>query len=546
MRGPALDSLEDRRFDLIVVGAGVNGAGIARDAAMRGLSVLLLDKGDLSAGTTSWSTRLVHGGLRYLEHAEVGLVRESLQERERLLRTAGHLVRPLAMIIPIYAADRRGPGRIRLGMAAYDALSLRGSLDRHHMLSAAELFEREPGLAPDGLEGAALYHDAQLEFPERLVVENALSASDCGAVVITYARVERILVEQGVVRGVELRDRLGGGRHTARGEMVVNAAGPWVDEVLRGARGRAERRIGGTKGSHVVVAPFAGAPRSALYVEAGEDARPFFVVPWNGLYLIGTTDSRYEGDLDQVEPDDGEVDYLVREANRVLPRAGLTRSSVLYAYAGVRPLPYAEDGAADSVTRRHIVHDHAPDLAAGLISIVGGKLTTYRSLAAEAVDLVYERLGRRSPRSRTADLPLPGGSAAAFGAFAATFKATSGLDEATAARLLRIYGTRAADVAELAQGDEDLRQPIDGAPGSLAAEVVHAVLHEGAETLTDVLMRRAMIGLGRSAGIGPDRAAAAVAGRHLGWEEDRAASEVEDFRRYMARYRPQGLARAAP
>ncbi|MEJ7717010.1 MAG: FAD-dependent oxidoreductase [Thermoleophilaceae bacterium] len=234
MRDRALESLAGRHFDLIVVGAGVNGAGIARDGAMRGLSVLLLDKGDLSAGTTQWSTRLVHGGLRYLEHAEIGLVRESLHERERLLHVAGHLVRPLPMVIPIYESDRRGPRLIRLGMAAYDALSLRKSLDHHHVLSVEDLLEREPGLVPDGLMGGALYYDAQVEFPERLVVENALSARDEGALVLTYASVERILVEENVARGVEVRDRLGGGTHTARGEVVVNAAGPWVDEVLGG------------------------------------------------------------------------------------------------------------------------------------------------------------------------------------------------------------------------------------------------------------------------------------------------------------------------
>ncbi len=544
MRDRALDSLAGRHFDLIVVGAGINGAGIARDAGMRGLSVLLLDKGDLSAGTTQWSTRLVHGGLRYLEYAEIGLVRESLHERERLLHVAGHLVRPLPMVIPIYESDRRGPRLIRLGMAAYDALSLRKSLDHHHVLSVEDLLEREPGLVPDGLKGGALYYDAQVEFPERLVVENALSARDQGALVLTYASVERILVEENVARGVEVRDRLGGGTHTARGEVVVNAAGPWVDEVLGRVPRTARRRIGGTKGSHVVVAPFPGAPRSALYLEAGEDARPYFVVPWNGLYLIGTTDSRYDGDLDHVAPTAEEIDYLLRETNRVLPGAGLDSTSVLYAYAGVRPLPYVENGAAGAITRRHMIHDHAPDLAAGLVSIVGGKLTTYRSLAEEAVDLVFERLGRRSPGSHTAKVPLPGGSAGPFEGFAATFKATSGLEEETAERLLRIYGVRATGVAAIAEGDAALREPLEGAPDSLAAEVVHAVRHEGAQTLADVLLRRTMIGLGPTAGIGPDRAAARVAESHLGWDEGRATREVEDFRRYMRRYRPRGLVEA--
>lgn len=545
MRAQALSTAETRQFDLIVVGAGVNGAGIARDAAMRGLDVLLLDKGDFSAGTTSWSTRLVHGGLRYLEHAEVGLVRESLHERERLLHIAGHLVQPLAMLIPIYERDRRGPRLIRLGMAAYDALSLRKSLERHHLLSVEALLEREPGIEPEGLKGAALYYDAQVEFAERLAVENALSARENGALTLTYARVDRIVVEENVTRGVEFVDLLGGRRHTARGGVVVNAAGPWVDRVLAGAPRAAERRIGGTKGSHLVVERFPGAPGEALYVEAAEDGRPFFIVPWNGMFLIGTTDFAYEGDLDHVEAEDFEVDYLLAETNRVLPGAGLGRDSVLYTYAGVRPLPHVPEGDAGAITRRHIVHDHAPDLAAGLVSIIGGKLTTYRSLAAEAVDLVFRRLGRRSPRCRTADSPLPGGSTGPFEHFAASFRATSGLDEGTADRLLRVYGTRAAGVAELAEAEGALRSPLDGAPGTLAAEVVYAVLHEEAQTLTDVLMRRTMVGLGPLAGVGPDTAAAAVAVRHLGWNEERAAAEVEAFRSYVRRFHPRSLAGVA-
>ena len=375
MRDRTLESLSDRHFDAIVVGAGINGAGIARDAAMRGLSVLLVDKGDVSAGTTSWSTRLIHGGLRYLEHYEVPLVRESLRERERLLHTAPHLVKPISMLIPIYAGDKRGPRLVRLGMLAYDALSFDKSLEHHHMLSPQEALEREPGLNSEGLRGAAVYYDAQVEYVERLALENALSARAAGAAVLTYAKVDRLVVESNVARGVELTDVLGGERRSAHGDVVINVAGPWVDTVLSSVGSPVERMIGGTKGSHIVVDAFPGAPSEALYVEA-RDGRPYFVVPWNDLYLIGTTDERYEGDLNRVVADDEEIDYLVTETNRVIPGAGLTSNSALFSYAGVRPLPHVGDGVAGGITRRHIIHDHAPDLAAQLISIVGGKITT--------------------------------------------------------------------------------------------------------------------------------------------------------------------------
>src|SRR5436305_1534438 len=263
-------------FDAVIIGAGINGCGIARDAALRGLRVLLLDKGDVGGGTTAWSTRLIHGGLRYLEHGEVGLVRQSLREREPLLGpVAPHLVRTLPLLIPVYEKRRRGPLTVLAGMIAYDLLSPGKSLPPHQMLTPAEALRRAPGLEEEGLKGAALFFDAQAEYAERLALENALDARTRGATVITYARVERLIVEGGAARGVEFKDLLGGPKFTARARVVLNVAGPWVDEVLGGTGGTGERLIGGTKGSHIVVRPFPGAPDAALYVEAVEDARPF-------------------------------------------------------------------------------------------------------------------------------------------------------------------------------------------------------------------------------------------------------------------------------
>ena len=271
----------DYPFDLIVVGAGINGAGIARDAAMRGLKTLLLDKGDISNGTTQWATRLIHGGLRYLEYYEVSLVRESLRDREIILRIAPHLVKPLGFLVPIYERAKHGPLMIRLGMFGYDILSLDKSLDNHRMLSVEEALEREPGLNPEGLLGAAFYYDAQVEYAERIAVESAISAHEHGAVVLTYCKVDHLTREDGRVTGVEFTDVLGGGVHSARAPVTVNVAGPWVDEVLGESFGG--RMVGGTKGSHLIVDPFPGAPKNeALYVEARRDGRPYFIVPWNG------------------------------------------------------------------------------------------------------------------------------------------------------------------------------------------------------------------------------------------------------------------------
>jgi glycerol-3-phosphate dehydrogenase len=544
-----------RPFDVIVVGAGINGAGIARDAAMRGLKVLLLDKEDISSGTTQWSTRLIHGGLRYLEHYEFYLVRESLKDREILLRIAPHLVRPLGFLVPIYEYMEHGRVMIQLGMMAYDALSIEKSVERHSIFDREQTLEREPGLNPEGLKGAAFYYDAQAEYPERITVENAVSAHDHGAVVLIYAKVERLIVEDGNVVGIEFEDVLSGERHAARAPVTVNVAGPWVDEVLDGMDryGESEERmIGGTKGSHLIVDPFPGAPQTALYVEARENSRPYFIIPWNGRYLIGTTDIRYEGNLDLVVADDEEIDYLLSETNHVIPEANLTRDDVLFTYSGVRPLPYEPEGAEGSVSRGHIIYDHSEHdpKVGGLLSIIGGKLTTYRNLARETVDTVYEKLGKKAPKSRTDEVPLPGGATEDFEGFSEDFKAESGLTEELAQRLLKLYGVHAPDVLELAGDDLSLKTPLSSPAsvetGIVGAEVLYAFRRELAEKLGDVLLRRSMVGMGPNVGLDVDEAAAQIAVRYLGWTEERAEREVEEYRDYVQRYKPKEFRKTEP
>jgi glycerol-3-phosphate dehydrogenase len=534
--------ISSAKFDAIIIGAGVNGAGIARDAAMRGLCVLLIDKGDLCGGTSSWSSRLIHGGLRYLEHGELGLVRESLGEREKLLKIAPHLVRPLAMLIPIYKGARRGKLLIRAGMMLYDLLSFDKSLARHQMLSPAATLRRAPGLKADGLRGAALYFDAQVEYAERLVVENALAAREHGATILTHARVERLLVEDGDVRGVEFTDLLGGGTYQARASITLNVAGPWVDKILAGANQTSTKLVGGTKGSHLIVDEFAGAPRNALYVEAAEDGRPFFILPWNEKHLIGTTDKLYEGELDRVVADEDEINYLLRETNRVIPAARLTREDVLYTYSGVRPLPFVTNQKESGITRRHFIKDHAPALR-NLLSIVGGKLTTYRHLSEGAVDILYEKLGRKRAPCMTAESALPGAETKDLSALRAKLKASyTDVHDETVERLLRIYGTRAAMVLKLTEADSELMRVFDDETQAIGSEVVFAFRVEMAETLADCLFRRTMVGLNRHAGLNSVAAAAEVARKHLGWSEERAAREVAAYREYVERFHPTSLA----
>jgi glycerol-3-phosphate dehydrogenase len=268
----------DAKYDLAIIGAGINGAGIARDAALRGLKVVVFDKNDMCSGCSAISSRLIHGGLRYLEYGEIPLVYESLHERRYLRLTAPHLVKPLRICIPIFVGAKRGPLLIRLGMIAYDLLSLRKSVPNHEMLSGSEIRAAEPGLRSDGLRAAARYYDAQVTFAERLVLENLLAARAAGADVRTHCEVTGVETRQGAVSALRYRESGQGEEQTVTVDAVVNAAGPWVDKVLATSPLPSRRLIGGTKGSHIVVGPFDGAPGDAFYVEAAVDGRPFFIM----------------------------------------------------------------------------------------------------------------------------------------------------------------------------------------------------------------------------------------------------------------------------
>jgi glycerol-3-phosphate dehydrogenase len=450
----------------------------------------------------------------------------------------------LPLTIPIYDWHRRAPLLIRAGMIAYDVLSYDKSLPRHRMMSTRQALEHEPGLSPQGLNGAARYYDAQVEFPERVAVESTIDAVAHGAVVRTGADVHDLIVEAGVVRGVRWRDTTTGEEHAERAHVTVNVAGPWVDEVLASlGLGDLPRLVGGTKGSHIVVDPFPGAPDDALYVEASADGRPYFIIPWNTRYLIGTTDTRYDGDLDHIVPTEEEIRYLLDEANLVIPSAGLTRESVLYAYAGLRPLPWQPEGKTSGITRRHIVRDHAPKVE-GLLSIIGGKLTTYRNLAEQAVDDVYGKLGRKAPPSPTRKSPLPG---AAGGLERVRRVLTNGgpawLAPESATYLLRVYGTRAEKIVARAEaGGDAARRVVDPETGLIGAAVELAFEDEHARTLADVLMRRTMVGYNGTAGIEAAEAVAGVMVEAGRWSQPEAADQVASYLSYVDRYLPRAMA----
>ncbi|HEX6292441.1 MAG TPA: glycerol-3-phosphate dehydrogenase/oxidase [Herpetosiphonaceae bacterium] len=549
-----LARVEQINWDVIVIGGGINGAGIARDAALRGLRTLVVERGDWGGGTTSWSTRLIHGGLRYLEYAEIPLVRESLREREILLRIAPHLVEPLAFVLPVYAGNnfhaipilrglRYSLPDMYLAMLGYDILSFDKSLPRYKLYSSARLREVEPGLSPSGLRGGAIYYDGQVTYPERLCLESVLDAVAHGAVALNYVAAGELQHSDGQVRGVELHDTLCGTSVTARGSTIINCAGPWVDQALGELGVTTKRQIGGTKGSHIIVRPFPGAPRRALYIAARDDRRQFFIVPWQGLYLIGTTDTHFEGDLGEVRATADEVAYLLRSTNHTIPDANLSADDVLYTYSGVRPLPYVHAGEAGGITRRHILYDHGRhDGVYGLFSIIGGKITTYRSLAEHAVDAVCRRLGVRV-RSRTATTPLPGAAwdnpEAIVRAHGRNLEQRYGLDTATIEQLAQIYGSQSATLLALTDEQPELRRRLPTEQPLIGAQLVYAIQHEQARSLTDVLFRRTMSAYRAGRGLEIADAAAAILGSRFGWSAERIDQEVKQYHATVERLLPQ-------
>lgn len=523
-------------YDVVVIGAGINGLGIARDAAERGLSVALVEQEDFCAGVSAWSGRLVHGGLRYLERGDIGLVRESLRERELLFRVAPHLVKPVRLIMPFYSRNTRPSWMIRLGMLAYDVLSADKSVPWHRILSTRTVKARFRGMTESGLSGAALFTDGQVEYAERLCTELAVAAADAGARIFIHTKAVGVLRDGTAVTGIRVRSSDGVERDL-RARLTINAGGPWVDAVLAGDGGApvaSPRLIGGAKGSHIIVDPFPGAPRDVVYYESQTDGRLVLVIPWMGRYLIGTTDIKYDLDPDSARADSSEIDYLLSEANTLMPEAHLTVDDVLYTYSGVRPLPYAPDTPEWKVPRSHIVRDHAKDGYPGVLSIVGGKLTTYRQLAEDATDIAVKKLRARAPKKPISrQQPFPGARAADLAAFERAFLANDVLDRDTSHRLWALYGTRAQRVLEIAQADPALAERFDPESSAIAAELVFAVDHEFAETLTDVFARRTLLAFEPGHGLGGAERAAEILASHRGWDDTRRSAEIAGYREWL-------------
>ncbi len=509
---------------MLVVGGGIIGAGVARDAARRGLRVALVEQDDFGAGTSSRPTRLIHGGLRYLALFDFDLVRGDLREREILLRVAPHLVVPMPFLLPLYGRNFVYRARLRTGMELYDLLSYDKSLPGRSWLSPEATVLAEPGLNPKGLQGAWRFYDAQVPLVERLVLENVVDAAAHGACVVNHARAVRFLRDGARVVGAEVEDELGAARHPVRATTTINATGPWLDQTMADLRDHRPALLRLTKGVHVITAP---ASRCAHVLFAQSDGRLFFVVPWLEQSMIGTTDTDYAGDPRQAAADGQDVGYLLREARLIFAQAPL--DGIHYAMAGVRSLRRVEGVREGQVPRKHTLVDHGRrEGISSVLSVIGGKLTAFRGIAEEAVDWVCRQLGRRAA-SDTARAPLPGAGGGRFSTLWPQAQAL-GLDRQQAEHLTRLYGARAVEVLRLGEDHAPLRSRLHPEQPDIAAQVVHAVQQEWALTLADFLLRRSSLGLM------PDQAlphAAGVAtrmGELLGWDATEQARQVEAYR----------------
>lgn len=522
-RADALARLAAQEFDVVVLGGGVVGAGAALDAATRGLSVALVEARDYASGTSSRSSKLVHGGLRYLEQLEFGLVKEALRERSLILNTlAPHLARPVPFLYPL---QHRGWERLYVGagVALYDVLGGRHGVPTHKHLSRGAARRLFPALRKDALVGAIRYYDGQLD-DARHTMMLARTARHYGAVCAPSTRVTGFRREGDRVTGVVVSDLEDGGEIQVRAKQTINATGVWTDELQQMVGGRGQLSVRASKGIHLVV------PRDRINATVGLISRTeksvLFVIPWEDHWIIGTTDSDWNLDLAHPAASRSDIDYLLEQANRLLTTP-LTHEDIQGVYAGLRPLLQGESDATSQLSREHAVVTPV----AGLTMIGGGKYTTYRVMAKDAVDAALHSVGPAAPSSVTDRIPLVGADG-----YPALWNARqrladdSGLHVARVEHLLHRYGTLIHELLQLVVDDPELGKPLAGAPDYLRVELRYGASHEGALHLDDLLARRTRISIETfDRGLSAAPEVARIVGPVLGWTDDDVAREVEHY-----------------
>lgn len=538
-RERTLRTLANEPFDLLIVGGGITGCGIARDAALRGLKVALVEKLDFASGTSSKSSKLVHGGLRYLEQLELKLVFESVNERKLLMKRARHLVRPLPFLVSRYSGDKHWLLTLNLGLWLYEALCGFQAYKLHEVFGAEGTLREEPSLRSEGLTGAIRYYDC-LTDDVRLTLENAMDASALGAACVTHAQVGALLRDKaGRVIGAKVRDRLGGNgapEFEVRARVVVNATGPWSDEV-RALLGESPI-LRPTKGVHLVVDAKRLPAKHAWMMTSPRDKRVVFVIPWGlGLTAVGTTDTFFDGNPDNVYATREDVTYLLETANHYCPDAKLGIEDVISTWAGLRPLlkPVGGMVGASEISREHMIYERP-----GFITIAGGKLTTYRRLSKEVLDKAISQW-RSEIACTTGERPLPGTMGVASDEELEKLPdglRVDGVSAEVKRHWVATYGSRAGDLAKRVTADKSAAESLDAELPYVMAQVDEAVELEHALTLEDVMVRRVPFLLrAKDQGLGAARQVAARMGAKLQWNGQRVDSEVAAYEAEVAKNR---------
>ncbi len=518
-----MERLAREEFDLLIIGGGITGVGIARDAAMRGIRTALVEKGDFGIGTSSRSSRLIHGGIRYLEYYQFKLVFEACNERRVMRQVAPRLVRPLPFLYPLYRGQKPAPWKLRAGLTMYDALGLFRNVQRHRWLDPSEVQRREPLVAGRGLIGAARFYDAQVD-DARLTLLTAKSAHIHGAVVANYARVTGLMQAGGRIVGARVVDELAGGREREieiRAKVVVNATGVWVDGVRQLDENHSRSMTRPTKGVHLVIPRTRLTSQHAVVFGSPRDGRHVFLIPWRDLALIGTTDTDYEGGLDTPAASPSDVEYLLEAVQHTFPGAQITHDDIISTFAGLRPLIFAP-GGTDALSREHEIVESP----SGLITIAGGKLTTHRLMACQITDRVQKRLAEEFGTHAYSGCC----TREALESAQIEQRQVSDVDASVGKHLSDTYGSDAAWILAYAEENPNLETRIAPELPYLMAEVLYAVQHEMALTLSDVLVRRThMIYEIQSGGIEQARAVARLMAPRLGWDELEVERQVADY-----------------
>jgi glycerol-3-phosphate dehydrogenase len=521
--------MRDQLFDLVVIGGGITGAAIARDAILRGFKVALLEKGDFASGTSSRSSKLVHGGLRYLRHMKFGLVFGALRERWILMRNAPRLVKPLTFLIPVYKDAKTGKLTLSMGLWLYDILALFRTPTFHGWLSPEKAMELEPKLRKGKLAGAGLYADCATD-DARLVLALIKDAWSRGVLVANYAKVAGFEKNGGKIVGVRALDLITGAEFSVRGKVTVNATGPWSDSLRRLDDPSSEPRLRPAKGVHIIVPRERLGNRQAVVIESPRDGRNMFVIPWGNLSLVGTTDTDYEDDLDHVGASEEDIQYLLEALNQTFPESRITNEDIISLYASVRPLAAELGVSEDAVSRDQLIFESS----SGLVSIIGGKLTTHRTMAKALVDHVSVRLA--------GEFAAPAKAPCETDRFALDYQRNelkqavkglmqkSGFDAEIAGHLVEAYGPGAVKVLEITEEKTSLASRITTETPYLLAEVVYAVRYEMAMKLIDFMLRRTQLAYRlKDHGGSIVLNVSALMAKELAWSAETLAEELIEF-----------------